>query len=107
MNRPSEHLQKYTVLLEAAFHETAPENPDAEFLVEAIEAIKNLHAISQLRTFQAAMGKGTPGKWEWHDIVSPEVREGFTKKESKRQAYVLFVCTSGVSTYLLSELSSS
>jgi hypothetical protein len=74
------------VLLEAVLNETAPENPDAEFLVEAIEAIKNLQLVAQLRTFQSAMGKGTPGKWEWHDLVPPDVREHFTKKEGKRQS---------------------
>ncbi|KAF8202439.1 CNH domain-containing protein [Pholiota molesta] len=99
LNRPSEHLQKYTVLLEAALKETAPENSDAEFLVEAIDAIKNLHAISQLWTFQAAMGKGAPGKWEWHDIVSPEVREHFTKQESKRQA-IIFELIKGEMAYV-------
>ena len=67
-------------------NETAPENPDAEFLVEAIEAIKNLQLVAQLRTFQSAMGKGVPGKWEWHDLVPPDVREHFTKQEGKRQS---------------------
>lgn len=86
LNRPSEHLQKYPVLLEAVLHETAPENPDGEFLVEAIDAIRSLQSAAQLRTFQAAMGKGAPGKWEWHDLVSPEVREQFSKQEGKRQS---------------------
>lgn len=86
LNRPSEHLQKYPVLLEAVFKETDDENYDKEFLSQAIQAIKNLQLVSQLRTFQSAMGKGTPGKWEWHDIVPAEVRETFTKKEAKRQA---------------------
>ena len=80
-------MQKYPVLLDAVYKETAAENPDSEFLVEAIEAIKNLQSIAQLRTFQSAMGKGTPGKWEWHDIVPIEVIKGqFSKKEAKRQS---------------------
>ena len=80
-------MQKYPVLLDAVFKETAAENPDSEFLVEAIEAIKNLQSIAQLRTFQSAMGKGTPGKWEWHDIVPAEIiKEKFSKKEAKRQS---------------------
>ena len=55
--------------------------------MEAIEAIKNLQAIAQLRTFQSAMGKGAPGKWEWHDIVSAEIiKEQFSKQEAKRQS---------------------
>ena len=80
-------MQKYPVLLDAVHKETAAENPDSEFLVEAIEAIKNLQSIAQLRTFQSAMGKGTPGKWEWHDIVPEEIIKGqFSKKEAKRQS---------------------
>lgn len=74
------------MLLEAIHHETAEGNPDADFLMEAIEAIKDLQSVAQLRTFQSAMGKGTPGKWEWHDLVSPEVRQGLPKQEAKRQS---------------------
>ena len=74
-------------MLDAVLRETAAENPDYEFLVEAIDAIKNLQSISQLRTFQSAMGKGAPGKWEWHDIVPAEIiEEKFSKKEAKRQS---------------------
>jgi hypothetical protein len=85
LNRPSEHLQKYPVLLEAIFHETAVGNPDADYLLEAIGAIKNLQTVAQVRTFQLAMGKGAAGKWEWHDLVSPEVRKTLGKDEGKRQ----------------------
>ena len=84
--RPAKHLQKYPVLLEAIHRETADGNPDADFLLEAIDAIRNLQSVSQLRTFQSAMGKGTPGKWEWHDLVSPEVRKHLSKEEAKRQS---------------------
>ncbi|PFH46667.1 hypothetical protein AMATHDRAFT_69289 [Amanita thiersii Skay4041] len=76
LSRPAEHLQKYPMSLEAVLKETERGNPDADFLQEATEAIKNLQSVSQLRTFQNAMGKGTPGKWEWHDLVSQEVRKG-------------------------------
>jgi len=76
------------VLLDAVLNETAEGNPDSDFLLEAIEAIKNLQTVAQLRTFQAAMGKGTPGKWEWHDIVPEDIRKQFSKKEAKRQSYV-------------------
>lgn len=86
LNRPAEHLQRYPTVLDAILSETAPENPDAEYLARAIEAIKNLHSISQLRTFQSAMGKGPTGKWEWHDLVGNEVRQGMSKQEMKRQA---------------------
>lgn len=83
-----EHLQKYPVLLDAIFHETTIGNPDADFLLKSIEAIKNLHSSAQLRTFQSAMGKGPTGKWEWHDLVSEDLRKSMTKEEAKRQAYV-------------------
>lgn len=66
--------------------ETTDGNPDAYYLAEAIQAIKNLQNVSQLRTFQTAMGKGPTGKWEWHDLVGKDVREGLSKGEAKRQA---------------------
>ena len=86
LNRPSEHLQKYPVLLEAIFHETVVGNPDADYLMEAIGAIKNLQTVAQLRTFQSAMGKGVTGKWEWPDLVPVEIRKSLTKTENKRQS---------------------
>jgi len=89
LNRPAEHLQKYPVLLDAVYHETEVGNPDGDFLREAIAAIKNLHNVAQLRTFQSAMGKGVTGKWEWHDLLSPDMRKTFTKGESQRQSYVI------------------
>ncbi|KAF7317883.1 hypothetical protein MKEN_00876200 [Mycena kentingensis (nom. inval.)] len=99
LNRPSEHLQKYPVLLEAIYHETAVGNPDADYLLEAIGAIKNLQSVAQLRTFQTAMGKGTPGKWEWHDLVSADVRQEMRKEEAKRQA-VIFELIKGEMAYV-------
>ncbi|KAF8972796.1 Dbl homology domain-containing protein [Flammula alnicola] len=73
LNRPAEHLQKYPVLLEAVYRETEESNPDGDYLQEAIAVIQNLQNVAQLRTFQSAMGKGSTGKWEWHDLVSPEM----------------------------------
>jgi hypothetical protein len=72
--------------LDAVLEKTEEENPDAGLLREAIETIKNLHSFAQLRTFQGAMGKGAPGKWEWHDLVTPELMKSLPKKEIKRQA---------------------
>ena len=88
ITRPSEHLQKYPVLLEAIRAETAEDNPDSEYLLEASHAIRKLSTVAHLRTFQSSMGRGTAGKQEWHDLVSPDVRENIPKKEQKRQAYV-------------------
>ncbi|KAJ6607005.1 hypothetical protein B0H10DRAFT_2073442 [Mycena sp. CBHHK59/15] len=99
LNRPSEHLQKYPVLLEAIYHETAVGNPDADYLLEAIGAIKNLQSVAQLRTFQTAMGKGIPGKWEWHDLVSKEIRQEMRKEEAKRQS-VVFELIKGEMSYV-------
>ncbi|EAU90407.2 signal transducer [Coprinopsis cinerea okayama7 len=91
LNRPTEHLQKYPVLLQAVYNETARDNPDGDFLLESISAIKNLQNVAQLRTFQSAMGKGTPGKWEWHDLLTPNMRKTFTKEESQRQSLIFEV----------------
>ncbi|KAJ7623723.1 signal transducer [Roridomyces roridus] len=99
LNRPSEHLQKYPVLLEAIYHETVVGNPDADYLLEAIGSIKNLQSVAQLRTFQTAMGKGTPGKWEWHDLVSMEIRQEMRKEETKRQS-IIFELIKGEMSYV-------
>ncbi|KAJ3795639.1 Dbl-like domain-containing protein [Lentinula aff. detonsa] len=98
LTRPSEHLQKYPVLLSAILKETAEGNPDAEFLHEAIEALGNLQTVAQLRTFQQAMGRGLPGKWEWHDLVSKETRESLERKECKRQS-IIFELIKGEMAY--------
>lgn len=88
ISRPAEHLQKYPLLLEAIFKETEDGSPDADFLLEAESAIRNLYTVAQLRTFQSAMGRGPTGKLEWHDLVPKDVRAGISKQESKRQSYV-------------------
>ncbi|KAF8887321.1 CNH domain-containing protein [Infundibulicybe gibba] len=99
LNRPSEHLQKYPVLLEAVLHETATGNPDTDYLREAIDSIKSLQNVAQLRTFQSAMGRGAPGKWEWHDMVSAEIRKGLSKDEAKRQS-IIFELIKGEMAYV-------
>lgn len=87
LNRPGEHLQKYPVLLEAILNEKCSRgDPDSDFILEAIGAINNLQNMAQLRTFQSAMGKGVTGRWEWHDLVPPDLRLSFTKEEARRQA---------------------
>ena len=86
LNRPSEHLQKYPVVFEAIRTETAEGNPDIDFLKEAIEAMRNLQGAAQLMTFQMAMGKGPTSKFEWHNLVPEDVRNGVPKQVSKRQA---------------------
>ena len=88
ISRPAEHLQKYPLLLEAIFKETEEGSPDADFLLEAESAIRNLYTVAQLRTFQNAMGRGPTNKLEWHDLVPKDVRAGISKQESKRQSYV-------------------
>jgi len=88
ISRPAEHLQKYPLLLEAIFKETEDGSPDADFLLEAESAIRNLYTVAQLRTFQNAMGRGPTGKLEWHDLVPKDVRAGISKQEGKRQSYV-------------------
>ncbi|KZT00585.1 Dbl domain-containing protein [Laetiporus sulphureus 93-53] len=99
LNRPSEHLQKYPVLLEAICNETTEGNPDADFLKEAIEAIKKLQTVAQLWTWQSAMGKGPTGKLEWHNLVSEEIRKGLPKKEGKRQS-IIFELIKGEMDYV-------
>lgn len=74
------------MLLEAIYHETVEGNPDADDLLCAVNAMRNLQSVAQLRTFQTAMGKGPTAKWEWADLVAPETRKELPKDEAKRQA---------------------
>ncbi|RPD64513.1 Dbl-like domain-containing protein [Lentinus tigrinus ALCF2SS1-7] len=91
LSRPSEHLQKYPVLLEAICNETTEGNPDIEFLKEAITAIKKLQTVAQLWTWQSAMGKGPTGKLEWHNLVPEETQKSLSKHEIKRQNIIFEV----------------
>lgn len=86
LNRPAEYLSRYEFLLEAISKETEDENPDIGYLREAVQAFKGLQVICQLQTFQNAMGRGSAGKHEWHNLVSDEVRAGIPKQEQKRQS---------------------
>jgi hypothetical protein len=61
-------------------------NPDGDYLREAIDVIRDLQNVAQLQTFQSAMSKGSTSKWEWHNLVSLDKRQGFTKEEINRQS---------------------
>ncbi|KAG6899149.1 hypothetical protein C0993_000239 [Termitomyces sp. T159_Od127] len=86
LNRPVEYLQKLSGSLEAILGLTDPHNTDYEALKATIQTVKSLQSTTQLITFQCSMMRGIPGKWEWHDLVSNEVRETITIGEAKRQA---------------------
>ncbi|KAG0704190.1 hypothetical protein DFH29DRAFT_873972 [Suillus ampliporus] len=51
-------LKKYPIALEAIMKETTEGNVDTYYLAEAIEAIRSLRNVVQLRMFQTAMCKG-------------------------------------------------
>ncbi|KDQ19102.1 hypothetical protein BOTBODRAFT_103593 [Botryobasidium botryosum FD-172 SS1] len=99
ISRPAEHLQRYPVLLEAIQKETAEGNPDADFLGEAIQAIRRLSTVAQLMTFQTAMLRGPTAKYEWEDLVPEDVRSGMSKKETKRQ-HIIFELIKGEMEYV-------
>ena len=86
LNRPSEHLNKYPVAFEAIRTETAKGNPDIDFLERAIETMRNVQGAARLMAFQMAMGKGPTSRFEWHDLVLEDARNGIPKQASKRQA---------------------
>ncbi|KAH8116354.1 Dbl domain-containing protein [Phellopilus nigrolimitatus] len=99
LQRPSEQLQKYPVVLEAIYNETVDGNPDGDFLLEAIQAIKQLQSVAQLRTFQTAMGKGPTGNIDYTALVSEEVKNSMSKQELKRQA-IIFELIQGEMMYV-------
>ena len=79
-------MHSVSLLLEAILKDTVDGNPDAEFLAEAMHAINKLSTVTQLRTFQAAMGKPPTDKIDWHNLVSAEDLKDIPKKEQKRQS---------------------
>jgi hypothetical protein len=83
--RPTNQLQRYPALLEAILNATEEEDPDRDFLVEALSSIRNLSAISQLKVFHGSKGRGVAGKKQWYDLVPEEMRRDLPKKEQKRQ----------------------
>jgi hypothetical protein len=95
ITRPSEHLQRYPVLLDAIRNETTEGNPDAEYLLEASEAIRKLSTMAQVRAFQVSMLKGPAGEQEWYHLVAPDVRERLSNQEVKRQLCVQLSDLSG------------
>ena len=88
LNRPSEHPQEYPVIFDAIWGETAEGNPGIDSLKEAAEAMSDVQSTAQLKIFQTAMGKGPTEKFEWHNLVSEDVRNGIPKQVAIRQAYV-------------------
>ncbi|KAI0675599.1 Dbl domain-containing protein [Trametes maxima] len=91
LSRPSEHLKKYPVLLEAICNETTEGNPDTDFLREAIASIKKLQTVAQLWTWQSAMGRGPSGKLDWHNLVADDIVASLGKQEIKRQNIIFEV----------------
>jgi len=85
ITRPSTQLQRYPALLEAILKATEPDDPDLDFLVEALASIQNLSAISNLKLFHASRGRGPAGKMQWYDLVPEEQRSLIDKHEQKRQ----------------------
>ena len=82
LNRPLEHLNIYPIFFEAVPEETTAEGRDVRLLKEAVNAMRNL----QLKAFQTTMGKGSTGRFEWHDLVPEDVTSGIPKEVAKRQA---------------------
>ena len=70
-------------MLEAILNATEKDDPDRDFLVEALSSIQNLSAISKLKLFHASKGRGI--KMQWFEIVPEEERKLIDKKEQKRQ----------------------
>ena len=86
LNRPSEQLQRYPVIFDSIRAVTAEKNPDVGVLEEAVQAMGEIFVFAHLKAFQTSMGKGPAGKFEWHNLVTDDVRMRIPKQEVKRQA---------------------
>ena len=85
ISRPSTQLQRYPAVIDAILNVTDEDDPDRDFLSEALASIQNLSTVSQLKHFHSSKGRGPAGKLEWHDLVTEDVRNTMHKKEQKRQ----------------------
>lgn len=101
ITRPSTQLSRYPQLLEAILNETPPDNPDVEFLAEAIRSIRNLSLNAQLKLWQASSGRDEPtlpvdpagrrdpapsiGDKNWYQFVAPDDLDAMTDDEKKLQ----------------------
>ncbi|KZP01565.1 Dbl-like domain-containing protein [Calocera viscosa TUFC12733] len=88
ISRPSEHLQRYPVVLQALLQETLVGSPDGDYLFEALQAIRRLHSVAQLMTFQSAMLRGPTSKLEWHDLLPEGALQDIERHEVKRQSQI-------------------
>ncbi|WRT64361.1 uncharacterized protein IL334_001293 [Kwoniella shivajii] len=88
ITRPSTQLQRYPAVLEGILNATDEEDPDREFLYQALQSIQNISSLSQLKLFHASKGRGPAGKLQWYDLVPEEQRAGIEKKEQKRQMQI-------------------
>ncbi|KIR59038.1 hypothetical protein I314_05022 [Cryptococcus bacillisporus CA1873] len=88
ITRPSAQLQRYPALLEGILNVTEPDDPDREFLSQALHSIQSISSLSQLKLFHASKGRGPASKLEWFDLVSEEERKTIPKKEQKRQMLI-------------------
>lgn len=78
-------MQKYPATLEQILKSTSGDDPDYDFLNEALSSIQNISFIAQLKLFHASKGRGPNANLKWYDIVPATVRESMEKKEFKRQ----------------------
>nr|XP_019049461.1 hypothetical protein I302_03250 [Kwoniella bestiolae CBS 10118]OCF28391.1 hypothetical protein I302_03250 [Kwoniella bestiolae CBS 10118] len=88
ITRPSTQLQRYPAVIEGILNATGQDDPDREFLYQALQSIQNLSSLSQLKLFHASKGRGPAGKLQWYDLVPEEQRAGIEKKEQKRQMQI-------------------
>ncbi|WVR06073.1 hypothetical protein IAU60_003101 [Kwoniella sp. DSM 27419] len=88
ITRPSTQLQRYPAVLEGILNATDADDPDRDFLFQALQSIQNISSLSQLKLFHASRGRGPAGKLQWFDLVPEEQRAGIEKKEQKRQMQI-------------------
>ncbi|OXG26963.1 hypothetical protein C359_04993 [Cryptococcus neoformans Bt120] len=88
ITRPSAQLQRYPALLEGILNVTDSDDPDREFLSQALQSIQFISSLSQLKLFHASKGRGPASKLEWFDLVTEEDRKTIPKKEQKRQMLI-------------------
>ncbi|WWC58812.1 uncharacterized protein I303_101356 [Kwoniella dejecticola CBS 10117] len=88
ITRPSTQLQRYPAVLEGILNATETDDPDKDFLEQALVSIQSLSSLSQLKLFHASKGRGPAGKLQWYDLVPEKDRKDMKAKEQKRQMQI-------------------
>lgn len=85
LNTPANHLKEYPKALQDILTYTPPDDPDFDFLTEALTSIESIANLTALKLWHATLGRPPGGPLQWWKIVPQPVQAAMTKEEIQRQ----------------------